>query len=178
MPCAHFHFVSTRVAHKRVWGASCKSCSASARLQLGAYRAGVGVAALPALVVAGVGLALYKPTVAAVGAARWIEKLEAQYVARRERVGGAGRARAPVQSRRAARRSRQTPRALISAASTGSCAATAARPTNPVPRILVDGADGTTEARAGLVRRLAEISAAEHGASSGTADRHRRRRDE
>ena len=41
---------------------------------------------------------------------------------------------------------------------------------NPVPRILVDGADGTTEARAALVRRLAEISAVEHGASSGTGN--------
>ena len=112
-PCAHFHFISTRVAHKRVWGASCKSCSASARLQLGAYRAGVGVAALPALVVAGVGLALYKPTVAAVGAAKHgIEKLEAQYVARRER-SRRGPRRAPVQSRRAARRSRRRRRAHL-----------------------------------------------------------------
>ena len=39
-----------------------------------------------------------------------------------------------------------------------------------MPRILVDGADGTTEARAALVRRLAEISAVEHGAASGTGD--------
>ena len=103
VPCAHFHFISTRVAHKRVWGASCKSCSASARLQLGAYRAGVGVAALPALVVAGVGLALYKPTVAAVGAAKHgIEKLEAQHVARRERSEARAEARARSKSARGA----------------------------------------------------------------------------
>ena len=102
-PCSHFHFISNRSAHKRVWGAACSSCGCSARLQLGAYRAGVGVAALPALVVAGVGIALYKPTVAALGAAKdGIEKLEALHVKRREASEARAEARARAKSARGA----------------------------------------------------------------------------